>query len=60
MRRCCRGNANDQASGRDDAIVGPEHGCPQPPDALDKMVLGVQTKTTHGYLLITLVLLFRK
>jgi hypothetical protein len=34
----------------DDAIVGPEHHCPQPPDAVDKMVLRVQAKTIHEFL----------
>ena len=46
-RRRRRGNANDQACGRDDAIVGPEHRCSQPPDATDEVVLRVQAQTTH-------------
>jgi hypothetical protein len=32
---------------RDDAIVGTEHRCSQPPDATDEVVLQVQAKTTH-------------
>jgi hypothetical protein len=32
---------------RDDAIVGAEHRCSQPPDATDEVVLQVQAKTTH-------------
>ena len=59
MRRGRRGNADDQACGRDDAIVGPEHRGPQPPDAVDEVVLRVQAKTTHEFLLIALVLSFR-
>ena len=47
LRRGRRGNANDQACGRDDAIVGPEHRCSQPPDATDEVFLRVQAKTTH-------------
>jgi hypothetical protein len=56
LRRGRRGNTDDQACGRDDAIIGPEHRCPQPPDAVDKVVLRVQAKTTHEFFLITLVL----
>jgi hypothetical protein len=45
-RRCC-GDTDDQAGGRDDAIVGPEHRCSQPADAADKVVFRMQAKTTH-------------
>jgi hypothetical protein len=34
LRRSRRGNADDQACGRDDAIGGPEHRGSQPPDAV--------------------------
>jgi hypothetical protein len=37
------------------AIVGPEHCCPQPPDAAHEVALRVQAKTAHEFLLITLV-----
>ena len=51
LRRGCRGDADDQARGRDNAIVGPQHRGSQPPDAADEVVLRVQTKTTHVFLL---------
>ena len=44
---CC-GYANDQACGRDDAIVGTQHGSSQPADAANKVTLRVQTKTGHS------------
>jgi hypothetical protein len=36
-----------QARGRDNAIVGPEHRCSHPPNALDEVALRVQVKATH-------------
>ena len=36
-----------QARGRDNAIVGPEHRCSHPPNALDEVALRVQVKSTH-------------
>jgi len=39
FRGGARGNADDQARGRYDAIVGPEHRRSQPPDAADEVVL---------------------
>ena len=47
LRRGRRGNADDQACRRDNAIVRPENRCSQPPDAADEMALRVQSKTTH-------------
>ena len=51
--RSRRGNADDQARGRDDAIVGPEHCGSQPPNAADEVALRMQAKTAHVFLLIT-------
>ena len=42
-----RGHADDQARGRDDPVVGPEHGSTQPPDTADQMVLGLLAKAAH-------------
>ena len=53
LRRCRRGNADDQAGSRDDAVVGPEHCGPQPPNAVDKVVFRVQAQPAHGFPLIT-------
>jgi hypothetical protein len=53
LRRGRCGNTNDQACCRDNPIVGAEHRCSQPPNAVDKVVLRVQAKTTHAFLLIT-------
>jgi hypothetical protein len=53
LRRGRCGNANDQACCRDNPIVGAEHRCSQPPNAVDAVVLRVQAKTTHAFLLIT-------
>ena len=53
LRRRRRGDADDQAGGRNDAIVGPKHCGPQPPNAVDKVVFRVQAKPTHGFPLIT-------
>jgi hypothetical protein len=39
IRHHCCGNADDQASGREDTIVGPEHCRSQPPDAVDEVAL---------------------
>ena len=47
LRRRRLGNADDQARGRDNAVVGPEHCGSQPPDAGDEVGLRVQPKTAH-------------
>ena len=52
--RSRRGNADDQASGRDDTIVGPKHRGSQPPNAADEVALRMQAKTAHVFLFITL------
>jgi len=49
--RC--GYADDQAGGRNDAIVGPKHCGPQPPNSVDKVVFGVQAKAAHSFPFIT-------
>jgi len=41
------GNPNDQARGRNDAIVSPEHRSSQPPDPVDEVTLRMQAKTAH-------------
>ena len=51
--RSRRGDADDQARGRDDAIVGPEHCGSQPPNAADEVAFRMQAKTAHVLLLIT-------
>lgn len=38
-----RGDADDEAGGRDDAIVGAKHGCAQPANAIGPMTLGMAT-----------------
>jgi hypothetical protein len=53
LRRGRNGNPNDQARGRNNSIIGPEHGGSQPPDAVDEVVLGERAKTVHVFLLIT-------
>ena len=46
-RRC---DADDQARGRDDAVIGAEHRGPQPADAAGMVVFGMDAKTGHpGY-----------
>jgi hypothetical protein len=40
-------NADNQACGRNDAIIGPERRRPQPTDAVDKVPLRMQAKTAH-------------
>ena len=42
-----RRDADDQACGRDDAVVGAEDRCPQPTDPLDQMALEMRPRT-HG------------
>jgi hypothetical protein len=44
LRRGRRDNADDQTRGRDDAVVGSEHGGSQPPDAVDEVILPMQAK----------------
>ena len=47
LRRCGRRDADDQARGRENAVVGPEHRCSQPSDAVDEMSLWALPKTAH-------------
>jgi hypothetical protein len=53
LRRGRCGNADDQACRRDNPIVGAEDRCSQPPNAVDEVILRVQAKTAHVFLLIT-------
>jgi hypothetical protein len=46
-RRGCCGNADDQACSREDAVVGPEHCCSKPSDAVDEVPLRDRRKTAH-------------
>jgi hypothetical protein len=48
-----RGNTDDQARGRDDAIVGPEHRGSQPSNAIDEVIFPVQPEAAHVCLLVT-------
>jgi hypothetical protein len=48
--RCC--NADDQARGRNDTVVGPQNGGSEPSDPIDDMVLGVRAEATHIILLV--------
>ena len=48
-RRSRRGNADDQARGRENAVIGPENRCSQPADAVDEVVLRGRTKTADRY-----------
>ena len=47
LRGRCRRNADDQACGRDDAIVGAEDRGPQPADPVDEMALRMHVEATH-------------
>src|SRR5674476_54530 len=49
-RRGRRGHADDQACGRDDAVVGAKHRGAQPTDAVDEVALRMQAKTAHPML----------
>jgi len=51
LRRSCRSNADDQARGRDNAIIGAKDRSPQPADAGDEVVLRMCAKTAHMVLL---------
>jgi hypothetical protein len=42
-----RGNADDHACGRDDAVVGAEHRGSQSSDAPDEVILRAQAKSAH-------------
>src|SRR6202011_3846153 len=53
LRRGRRGNANDQARGRNNSIIGAEHRRSHSPDAVDEVALGERAKTAHVFLLIT-------
>jgi hypothetical protein len=44
LRRGRRGDADDQACGRDNAVVGSEHRGSQPTDAVDEVILPMQAK----------------
>ena len=49
-RRCrCRRHADDQAGGRDNAVIGAEHGGAQPADARDEMVFRMEAKPCHCF-----------
>ena len=51
LRRRRRRDAEDQAGRGDDAVVGAQHGRPQPADAADEMVFGMRAKTTDPLLM---------
>ena len=42
-----RGNANNEARRRDDAVVGAEHGRAEPADALDEVAFRVLPASAH-------------
>ena len=45
LLRRCRGNADDQARGRDNTVVSAEHRGAQPADAVDEVVLRMEATT---------------
>jgi hypothetical protein len=48
LRRSGRRNSDDQARGRNNSIVRPEHGSSQPPDVSNEMTLRGRAKTAHS------------
>ena len=42
------GDPDDQAGGRDDAVIGAEHGGAQPADPLDRVAFGMEAQPAHG------------